>query len=1307
MTTSDVLKVYRNDDTSLRAGFFMQNLFLKREPHNQSQVTPEDVIAEFKRLPDRQEKYLLAIARFQATCLVKNIPVDGQPVCADAVADLFPKNNACKLSVARFRESCCLKKIPLHGQPVTPESVAENFAAINARLELAHFKEECCLNKLTLYGRSITPKEVIEDFPDTELGRHGAARFKEKCNRRGWHINGKVVPPEVVLNDLANAGANVDLVMFKSRCCLGEQLVDGQLVPPETVLQDFHNLIKSMQQAKRAPAGQQYNNDSHFPGNWSTRHKVWHRKDSARLESCRNTKTDNSPTPHDPETTKVMLELARFKAACCLQEFPIHGKLISPEAVIEDFEALGTRLELARFRQSCCLARTKINGKPLLADSVAEELRAIGADLELARFTENCFTEGLMLNGKPVPPEAVVAGFQAAKAPLALARFKQTCCIKGVNIAGRLVSTDEVAKAFSDIAARLELARFMEICCLEGLLIGGAAVTPGTVANHYQAINATRELAHFRDLCLQNCLTLNGQPVTPESVLADLHRNKGARLTIARFKAKCFLAGQLFNGRPIKPEAVISHFPDTLSGRMCLARFKEECCLRGIRVHGQLISPKAVLESFPRHQEGLLAIARFEECCCLKGLRLGNKLISADQVVADYPITARGRMGLASFKAFCCTHGIKLAGQPVKAREVIDSFPDNPEGYQAVGIFLEKCCLRDIWVDSQPVTPETVVSAMMRSSSPLLLAHFKVKCFLSNLTINGLPVTADAVREAFPDTPQGRRHVAKFLEKCCLSGRCVNGQPVLPEQVAAEYTMNNQKLEKAFFYARLALQARKLNGKYLSNNDVLNTFDQLPNNHAKEKVDFLLQRLMALPPQSEEAPATLHQAWQIVESTPMDDEQCRYQCCILKFLSMRLSDHPVPLDLVWQSIKGLRQTISHLRLRFFFMAHCYSQRLTLDGHPVTAQNVTQCLKKLPVCDLRQGLENWFDRFKGERLVVDFLGELISGRPDSHPFSLTTAVRRRPKRVDVNMDDLLRGAPSPCKVVEYHDDPPQIDAALVNQPTRRTLSVIQNIGQLLITGSFSRCLQGIGSSFYDIDLLGPSEAIDQLIRQLNSEFHNQEQSNDNLACQVFAQLLPGCTELGLPPAYSITVNEGDLGERAVTIQANVCSPELLATLERCELKLPWEGESAVCLPFVAEAQLLSDNLGFLSKQLPSLTRQLLSRSFFNIPRTIVFNYPKNPDESVFALLMRCLLSVNKARQFIDLLDKTDSQIMQRQLNASCDKLLSAVQVHHHCRPLAVALKKWTSWQTPNNNYVRQKCDFICDILSLIDSTVEQP
>lgn len=1310
VTTSDVIKVYREEDfSSLRAGFFMQELFLKKVPHEQSQVTPEQVIAEFRRSPDGEQKYLLAIARFQATCLLDNIPLNGKPISADAVADLFPKNDISRLGLARFREGCCLKKIPLRGQPVTPESVVESFEAIDARLELAHFKATCCLDKITLYGRSVTTKAVVESFPDTESGRYALARFKKNCNRKGRHLDGKVVSSDVVLNDLARAGAKVDLVLFKARCCLDEQLVNGKLIPPETVLQDFHTLIEGMRKAACTPGAQTYTGN-HFPGNCSTRHTVWQHKDSARLDSPGATKTDNSPAPYDPKTAKTLLELAQFKAACCRQELPIHGKLLSPESVVEDFEALGARLELARFRQSCCLARVKINGRLPSTDSVAGEMRAIGANQELAYFTEACFNEGLRLNGKPISPEMVVAAFKTAKIPLPLTRFKQDCCVKRVRIAGRLVTADEVAKAFSNISARLELARFMEICCLEGLPIAGSFVEPGTVVNHYQAINATRELAHFRVLCLQNGLKPNGQPVTPESALAGLYQNKGANLSIARFEAMCCLAGQLVNGKAIQPEAVINRYPATLSGQMGLARFKEECCLRGVQVAGQLISPKAVIESFPRHQEGMIALARFKECCCLQGLRMNGKLISPDQVVADYPPTAKGRMGLASFMTFCHTRNMPLAGQRVTAREVIDSFPDNSEGRQGVSIFLGKCCLKGLWVDGRPVTTEEVVSAMEQSCSALFLARFKAKCCLSNLTIDGQQVTADAVKEAFPRSPLGRKHLAKFLEKCCLNGLTIDGQLVLPEQVTAEYAQNNQKLERALFYARLALQSRKLNGNCLSNDDVLNAFDQLSGNHAKGKVDFLLQRLMALPPQSEEAPATLRQAWQIIETAPMDDQR-RCQCCVLEFLSIRLSDQPVSHDQVWQSIKGLRQSIPNLRIRFFFLAHCYSQRIKLDGSPVTVSLVAQSLKKLPVCSYRQRLEHWFGELREERLAVDFLGEVVSCGSDfpAHSFNLAptpSPLRKRPKWIEVNVDDLFRDDPPPGKVLEYFDDPPQIDPALVNLPTRRTLSIIQSIGQLRITGSFARCLQGVGSSFNDIDLLGSQEAINQLISQLNSQFQNQEQSDDDLTCRMFAQLLPGCPELRLPTAYSITLNEGDLGERAVTIQASVYPPEMMATLERWELELPWKDERAVCVPFDTEARLLNDNLEFLTRQLPSLTGQLLSGSFFNISRTIVFNFPQTPDECVFALLMRCLLSINKAMQFIDLLGETNNQTMQRQLKASCDKLLAGVRVHHHCQPLAAALKKWLSWQ-PDNIYLRQRCDFIRHILALIDRAAELP
>ena len=1301
VTVNEVLKAYQSDTSSLRSGFFLQDLFLQKMP--QLPVSAEQVVAEFRRLPDRGQKYRLAIARFQASCLLKGINLNGQPVSADAVADAFPKNASGRQGLARFRENCCLRQIPLDAQPVTPESVAEHLQSINASLELAHFKSACCLNKFTLRGRSITPKAVIDSFPDTESGKQGIAQFKTHCNQRGWHLDGKIVSPEAVLNDLAQAGTNTQMVVFKARCCLNEQPVNGQLIPPEEVLQDFHTLIEGVRRANRVPVAEAFPGE-HFPGSRSIQHKLRHAKDKALIGGRGASNTDSSP---DPETTEVALKLAQFKADCCLQEFPVNGKLISPETVVKDFQTLGARLELARFNQACCLARVKINGQLLSSDAVANELRAVGANLELAHFTEACFAQGLMLCGQPVSPDMVVAEFKAMRTPLALARFKQQCCVNRVRIAGRPVSADDVAKAFSDIPAHLELARFMEVCCLEGMLVRGSAVPPDTIINHYRAIGATREMAHFRDRCLQEGLKLSGQPITTESVLAGFHQNKEARLSVAHFEARCCLAGQLVNGRTIKPEVVIHRFPATRNGRVGLARFKEECCIEGVKVDGQLITPETVLESFPNHQEGRIALARFKERCCLKGLHLHGKPISPDMVVADYPLSVRGRLSLASFKALCCTRGLVLAGQQVEAQEVIDSFPNNPEGQQAVCHFLAKCCMKNIWVNGQCVTTERVALAMERSCSPLTLARFKARCCLSHLTIDGMAVTADAVKAAFPDTD--RKHLTQFLEQCCLNGLTIDGQLVPPEQVAGEYEQSNQKLEKALFYARLTLQARKIHGRYLNNTNVLTAFDQLPGNHTAKKVDFLLQRLMALPQQSLETPATLRQAWQLIESAPVDDEQCRHQRCILEFLAIRLSDQPITHDQVWQSIKRLRQSLSNLRLRFFFLAHCFSHHVTLDGRPVSVHHVLECLRMLPVGNLRHQLERWFDKIKGGRQAVNLLSEPVSQRPDGHALNRPDGlgpVHRRPKRVEVYINSRSQVGPLPCQVVEYFDDPPRIDPALVNQPTRRMLTAIQGISQLRFTGSFSRCLQGLGSSFNDINLLSSEAAINLLISQLNSELDNQEQSDGEVACQVFVQRLPGCPELHLPTACTITLSEGDLGEKAATIEANIYPSETLATLGLWQLDLPWDGESAACLPVNTEARLLNATLRFLTKELTALTGRLLSGACFNIPRTILFNFPQTPDERVFGLLMRCLLSINKAMQFIELLEG-NNPAMHHQLKTSCHRLLAGVQAHRHCQPLTVALRQWLCRQQPNNVYLRQRCDFIRHLLTLIARQAELP
>ncbi|WP_257293856.1 hypothetical protein, partial [Endozoicomonas sp. YOMI1] len=156
ITSAAVLATFRNETTSLRGGFFLQKLCLQNILHGNRKVTPDQVIQEFNRKPDRNNKYKLAIARFTAECCLKRLPLNGHQVTPYAVVKGYQAARAI-LELARFKAECCLRGLLLNDQQVTPDAVVKDYQAAKATLELARFKEQCCLRGLALSGQQVTP----------------------------------------------------------------------------------------------------------------------------------------------------------------------------------------------------------------------------------------------------------------------------------------------------------------------------------------------------------------------------------------------------------------------------------------------------------------------------------------------------------------------------------------------------------------------------------------------------------------------------------------------------------------------------------------------------------------------------------------------------------------------------------------------------------------------------------------------------------------------------------------------------------------------------------------------------------------------------------------------------------------------------------------------------------------------------------------------------------------------------------------------------------------------------------------------
>ena len=1354
VTVADVFDGYQNDANSLRSGYFIEKLFWQKIPHKGAPVTAEQVIKEFFREKDSRQKYLVAVAYFYKSCFQKNISVDGQRVTADTVASNFPQSTDGKAGLARFRAKCCEDDIRLNGQQVTPDSVVAGLRAAGTPLDLAFFLSYCCQNDLLIRGQPVTAQTVVDAFPDSHLGRLGRAHFMEVCCTAGRRLKGQLIPPDTVLRQFQACAQKLDVARFKLACYIRSWPLNGQLLSPEEVANGFveanaplelgrfkahcclHGVFLNGKQLSPRAVSDSFPN-SQMGTLARARFRASCCEDGLLL--------DGQPVPpelaiKDFQATDARLPLARFLQTCCLKGLLVNGQQVSSETVAEAFLAINDVLALSYFKRACCLEGIKLNGQLISADEVIDAFSAVNARLEIARFKEDCFLDGLLVKGKVLLPQDVISSFPLnARGKLGLAIFKSMCCLEGILLNGQPVPAQSVIDDYLVIGATLETANFRRFCYQKRIKINGRPVLSTEVIRDYRKAGLLKELAHFQNTCFQEgiddsddpitqdtvaesfrtsgatldlmrfreycCLNghkLHGAAVLPESVVAGYLGCKEEQLHIAHFKARCCLDGVPLTGRPVSTEEVLRHFPTHHLGKIASARFMEDCFLRNIGVNGRPLTAESILHGFPNTADGKLSQARFRENCCLKGLRIGGRLVTPESVIQNFPDNAKGTLALARFKDHCIMRGLSVFGQPLSTQEVLANYPVTPEGRLGAGCFLERCLLKGVTLCGQPITTEAVFEALDTPEGALAKACFQAMCCLRKLPLHGKLVTADAVVAAYPDNREGQKQLLQFKRLCCLSNLLLAGKPVQPEHLIHFMEQKNMLIDRAYFYTELALTNKKLNGNYLSDDQVLESFDQLLGDFSIKKVNFLTQRLIAMPEHdcTQESRTTFERAWQILASIPTKDEGSCYCECILLFLAMKytlpVAGQSVTPDRVWQSILTLRDSFTNLRLQFYFLADCCCTGTALNGLPVSEQQVLDCLKKSSHNRLRVALERWFAGLRREPREPDTLNRVLPDIPQgtSHPRQI-----RQPKLVVVHIKDLHTGGPFPGEVVEYYDDP--LDPTLINSQTRKVLGVVRSISGLCLTGSFSRWLQGVGSSFSDIDIMACAESVDTLIARLTNQLDNQE-SEAEIHCKVSAHTAPGCPELLMNPMLTITLSEGDLGQKVSVLQVSITPPETIATLNTTMAAIPGEDASITCLVFTAEIELLNDTLQYLAEQLDDLTTQLLSEPGFVIPRTILFNFPQHPVERVFGLLMRCLFTLNKASKFLTLVNdrrEQDSPMLQT-LQTLTAQLRERVQGHSHQEPFVARVTQWLADCIPSSEYQVKKCAFIRTLLNTL-------
>ncbi|WP_257285345.1 hypothetical protein, partial [Endozoicomonas sp. SESOKO1] len=773
------------------------------------------------------------------------------------------------------------------------------------------------------------------------------------------------------------------------------------------------------------------------------------------------------------------------------------------------------------------------------------------------------------------------------------------------------------------------------------------------------------------------------------------------------------------------PDDVVKEY-QAINARRELAHFKGQCCLLGLPLAGKWVTPGEVIKDFPESPEGKLGMAYFKQQCFLLGLPLHGKKITADSVVKDYQ-AVNAILELARFKEQCCLMGLPLHGRQVSPDEVVADFPDSPEGKLGIARFKEHCCLKGVPLHGRQVIPEVVVKDFQAIGAKLELARFKQVCCLWGVAVNGQEVMPGDVVRDFPNSPEGRLGIARFKAECCLRGLLLNDQQVTPESVIKDFEHGGWLLERAIFYSQLALNARVLDSAYLDNQKVLEAFNKAPGDHSSREVEFLMQRLKQPRRYDEDSEAqdVMQKAWQIINNVSIRGDQQHRQQCILKFMAMHhelsINHQGVSAEQVLQSIKTLRPSFQSSRLRFFFMAHCHITRLRIDGREITEKQVMADLQHFPAgSNLRHALGCWFEQFSSEANIMHGVlfdwKNTIALRQDRDSYEYANSASQHAASLAIS-----RAYPvSPGQCTDnacLSIDGDRQSANGVNALTLKTLEIIQEINgcysrpPILITGSYARFLQNLCSHFNDIDIICTTEksarTLLQKLRALN------EQRESEIPQSIIIWPIPGCQAIKLPYAYSIQLKNGDLGRNAIGFHINV-DPRVNHENEvGLALHVPGVERPVRCLSFAEETGLLNDTLGYLVDNLEPLTEKLQKGAKIDLPRTILFNNPQNTGERIYGLLMRSLLTLNKARQFIALYSEakagktgkpdcwTDQLKEEQQRLHTLTEKLQMKLTGHVCRnDFERRVNGWLSTARGVNDYQVKKKTFIRTLLAII-------
>ncbi|MBO9482301.1 hypothetical protein [Salinisphaera sp. G21_0] len=379
-----------------------------------------------------------------------------------------------------------------------------------------------------------------------------------------------------------------------------------------------------------------------------------------------------------------------------------------------------------------------------------------------------------------------------------------------------------------------------------------------------------------------------------------------------------------------------------------------------------------------------------------------------------------------------------------------------------------------------------------------------------------------------------------------------------------------------------------------------------------------------------------------------------------------------------------------------FKAECCLRGLPLNGQPVTPDEVYKDFMESPAGSEEITLFNT-KRYLNGHLLAD---RQVDPGDDPEGYAASTSQHQASAAVrsELPLSD---------------NQVPQL-----NVLTRRALEMIQEINEsyntppILITGSYARFLQNRCTSFKDIDIICSTEdSAMKLFKKMQAlkealDIDRDLGANDN----IFISPMPGCRAIQLPKAYTIHPKDSSSDIPGPGLMVSIDGRVINGHAAPLAISTPGVERPLWCLSFAEETRLLNDTLEHLIENLNPLTVELNQGPAFELPRTILFGFPKNGKERIYGLLVRALLTLDKARQFISIFaeEEPDGQLQaQRQRLHALAAILQRKLSRHICRSdFECRVSCWLSTVPHVSNYEIKRMEFITSLLKMMHPELDR-